>query len=455
MNSNHEVPDTLNDSGFPEEELIFKFLDNELTDQEFAQFEAKLKHPEFQILLAKHSLDHSMLSEVSAEVPVHLPMTQKAEKARKRAVGLADRSSRLVLSLSAIGLATSFVLLVSVISIWFASNSAMIKVNSVVGTVLIDGLPVKDRGKMELEQSFQLVDEESSLDLKFEDGSRVIVTGSTVLHLSQNDQQKQISLTGGNLWADVTPQKPGKPMLVSTPQAEMEILGTELAVMVVEKSTTLEVTEGLVKMTRLQDGKYVHVAADESAMVSQSFPEAFANRKIENDVEWAFNATEGQTEELLLGQHVTTSPNVTAAIRAGLSDKVHDYAVKLFNFTPGLTEVFSDSVLNYTIKMDRPGFYEVILVTREKVFKGQPYCTYEFHQRMSERKFLNEWHTVNVPLKEFKKVDNSTLDKPIFRNRTGAPPELGDVAYLLVLGTQKDDRGLQISRVWFSRGESE
>ena len=105
--------------------------------------------------------------------------------------------------------------------------------------------------------------------LTFRDGSTVTVSGQSMLTISE-DRQKEIHLREGSVSASVAPQPHGRPMLIHTPTARLEVLGTQLNVDAQQTSTTLRVNEGRVRVTRLADGSVADVAADHQVVVSAS-----------------------------------------------------------------------------------------------------------------------------------------------------------------------------------------
>jgi len=105
--------------------------------------------------------------------------------------------------------------------------------------------------------------------LAFRDGSTVTVSGRSTLTISE-DTQKQVHLREGSVSARVAPQPPGRAMLIHTPTARLEVLGTQLNVDAGAGSTTLRVNEGHVLVTRLSDGSMADVPADHQVVVSAS-----------------------------------------------------------------------------------------------------------------------------------------------------------------------------------------
>lgn len=113
---------------------------------------------------------------------------------------------------------------------------------------------------------------ESWFELMFKDGSRVVIAGQSRLVFSDLGQ-KELHLIEGGFAASVEPQPAGKPMLVYTRTAVLEVLGTEFEVESELASTFLNVTEGEVRVKRLSDGRSLDVPANHrvTAAADQSF----------------------------------------------------------------------------------------------------------------------------------------------------------------------------------------
>ena len=103
--------------------------------------------------------------------------------------------------------------------------------------------------------------------LEFRDGSTVTVSGQSMLTISER-RQKEWHLKHGRLSASVTTQPVGKPMLIYTPMAELEVLGTQFNVDAESSATILAVNEGLVRLKRLTDGKVIEVPAEHQVHTS-------------------------------------------------------------------------------------------------------------------------------------------------------------------------------------------
>ncbi|MFT4641579.1 MAG: ferric-dicitrate binding protein FerR (iron transport regulator) [Verrucomicrobiales bacterium] len=99
---------------------------------------------------------------------------------------------------------------------------------------------------------------ESWVELAFQDGSKVTMSGHSTLMVSAGEQ-KQLHLRQGNLSAEVAPQPESMPMVVNTPTAELKVLGTQFDVDAERNATRLIVNEGRVQMKRLVDGSSAEV----------------------------------------------------------------------------------------------------------------------------------------------------------------------------------------------------
>ena len=121
---------------------------------------------------------------------------------------------------------------------------------------------------------------DSWFELQFNDGSTVMISGTSMLTFADRGQ-KELRLREGIFSANVVPQPEGKPMLIHTPSTLLEVLGTQFDVEASQSSTMLNVTEGKVRVRRLSDGREVDVpekhrviAEGEGDLTLQPVPES-------------------------------------------------------------------------------------------------------------------------------------------------------------------------------------
>ena len=120
----------------------------------------------------------------------------------------------------------------------------------------------------------------SWFELTFDDDSTITLSGNATLTFADHGQ-KTLYLKDGSLSSHVTAQPAGRPMLVYTRSALLEVLGTQFDVEAELAATVLNVTEGEVRLKRLSDNTTVDVkasqrvvAADDREMQPVSVPEA-------------------------------------------------------------------------------------------------------------------------------------------------------------------------------------
>jgi len=100
----------------------------------------------------------------------------------------------------------------------------------------------------------------SWFELEFNDGSTVTISGNSMLTFSDHGQ-KTLHLKEGSVAGNVKRQPAGKPMLIYTRSAMLEVLGTRFEVEAGLSATMLNVSEGKVRVKRLSDGSTVVVPA--------------------------------------------------------------------------------------------------------------------------------------------------------------------------------------------------
>lgn len=101
---------------------------------------------------------------------------------------------------------------------------------------------------------------DSWFELEFNDGSTAAISGHSMLTFSDQGQKK-LHLKEGSVSGNVRPQPAGKPMLIYTRSALLEVLGTQFEVEARLSATLLNVSEGSVLVKRLSDGSTVEVPA--------------------------------------------------------------------------------------------------------------------------------------------------------------------------------------------------
>jgi hypothetical protein len=119
-------------------------------------------------------------------------------------------------------------------------------------------------------QQIQTGDEGSFATLRYVDGTRLDLNTATRLEVvpaSREPGGKHLKLVAGLLDAEVTPQAAACPMLISTPQAEIRVVGTKFLSSVTERLTRIEMQRGQVQLQDHRGGRSIAVSAGQMAVV--------------------------------------------------------------------------------------------------------------------------------------------------------------------------------------------
>ena len=144
-----------------------------------------------------------------------------------------------------------------------------------------------DIGKKLGSGTIECLSANSWAEIKYFDGTSLVVSGFSELALSDNNGAKLIDLLRGDLSVDAKPQPEGKPMKVISPGARAEVLGTQFNVVAGVDSTRYIVNEGLVKVRRTYDGSVQEVPANHFVVARQGQREEFKSLpRINHEQEW-------------------------------------------------------------------------------------------------------------------------------------------------------------------------
>lgn len=237
--------------------LLQRMLDGTLTPAEHAEINRRL-------------LDHAALREHLRDVAEQaVAMGDFARAAAARVVVAPPKKRTRLAWAMPLALAAALALLASAASFWMRGRAALIvTVTETTGTVIWsrggesrEGLQPGDRLAA---GTLETTGDTATAQFRFGDGTLVTLAGDAQLALADGGQ-KQLALRRGSLSADVQPQPAGRPMIVRTPSAEVEVLGTHFGLTAGDEVTSLTVGKGHVKMRRLADDDTVEVSANQRA----------------------------------------------------------------------------------------------------------------------------------------------------------------------------------------------
>ncbi len=213
---------------------------------------------------------------------------------------------------------------------------------------------------------FETIGEGSRVTLAFRDGTRMDLRGDSRAVIAAR-RQKSIHLQSGSLRAQVSPQPAGKPLLVHTPTARLEVLGTVFSLFTVPRSTTMNVKQGRVKMERLADGGVVEVPAQHTAAASlETATPLAATRSVEAPTAWRWDATMPPPEEALRNwrpeEGFVSSLPIVVGSEPESGKRLIQHGIRFDSAIP-LVHATRESVLRFRYRSARPAQIVVFLST--------------------------------------------------------------------------------------------
>lgn len=292
---------------------------------------------------------------------------------------------------------------------------------------------------------------ESFAILKFADGSIVAVAGETELTCSVVSGQKQLDVHHGDIMAQVAPQ-PKKPMVIGTPTAEVEVVGTRLSLFASQIATELAVLEGHVRLRRLSDDQRIDVRQGE-CVVASGTSEFVPGRIAPTPSVWAEDFEDEWDNRWRAGHWIRNGlpTESSGAVQAASREKGGPCFISTPNeWSHGLFRIEDDSYLNLTYKLEWPGWFYIMVETRSEDYSGKYAGHYMFQTPGIWKIPRDEWRTVSIPLGDFHEpLGGRPESTPL------PPPKQGDVVFSLFLRTQVPDPGLVVDRIWVTRGAPE
>lgn len=288
------------------EELVERHLRNELTEPEMEQLAEWLDStPEARQAFVEEALWDTRLAEVLQTTAPEEPSTPHSDPPASD--GSRQAASTTLLRLMLAGAIAVIVLLsvglyqqqtqtrqriaaITAVTLDSTVSPPIARVVGVSGSLIWTG----DRGRIQrtLEPGTELpggtiegVGPDSWFELQFNDGSTVMISGTSMLTFADAGQ-KVLRLKEGRLSASVEPQPAGHPMLIYTHTALLQVLGTQFDVQADLATTTLNVSEGQVRVRRLSDRGEVDVPARhrliteaDNELLPEALPDATASWK--------------------------------------------------------------------------------------------------------------------------------------------------------------------------------
>lgn len=286
---------------------------------------------------------------------------------------------------------------------------------------------------------------ESSAVVAHLDGTRLTLAGDTSVTYGDH-RSKSIVVHQGNLAASVKPQPAEKPLLLTTPSAQLQVVGTRFQIETLENRTDLSVTEGRVRLVRLRDQQSVEVPDGKYATVTER------NQLLVKDIPslpatWEQDFEAGLPEGWDRGEWVTEGlpPGSRGAVKAtwGEGNSGANYSIRSnAPWLQGLFAVQKNSHIHFTFKTERREWINIFIVTRTA---GSDTARYSGNYLLEDfpKEGSGEWETVSIPLTKFKRI------------HSGAESLVDLVPFKLMFVFDGPDRGLVIDRVWVTPDRSD
>lgn len=298
--------------------------------------------------------------------------------------------------------------------------------------------------------------------LEFSDGTVFAVAGDTELVCTVANGDRRVVVTRGDLMAQVK-SRPGEiSMVIETPVAEAEILGTKLSLFASSDLTELDVQEGEVRVTRRSDGRFIKVRTGEYVLASADSD--LATQPLSNTTSlWEEDFEKGLPRRWMAGRliHESLPSGSFGAVRAvprrgvqGDPDGPFRIATAR-EWARGLFRVEEDTHLNFTYKLRFRGGFHIRLNTNADPMDPSTANTYEYRSRALRQVTRDQWRTVTVPLSDFSRMNGDRFVGP-----SADPPIVGNSVIMIGFGSPFGDRGfrdpgLVIDRIWITRGAAQ
>jgi ferric-dicitrate binding protein FerR (iron transport regulator) len=228
-------------------DLLSKFLSGQATDEEIARLRTEIAADPDAVdsLFQAAELERDLGEVLSANARVVAPQPRRWLLLAAAAVLLAAVAGYLALSRSV----------------------PVAQVDRVQGNVLRGGTPLSAGQTLYAGEVLE-TDAKGRVVLRYDDGTQVDLAPGSRARDFAAEGGKRIVLERGSLTGDVRRQPADQPMIVRTPDGEARVLGTRFTLSVGSGSSRLDVEKGLVRLTRLSDGKAADVAAGQMAVAS-------------------------------------------------------------------------------------------------------------------------------------------------------------------------------------------
>ncbi|CAN5906848.1 hypothetical protein BH11VER1_BH11VER1_07840 [soil metagenome] len=294
-------------------------------------------------------------------------------------------------------------------------------------------------------------DDAASLMLEFRDGTSLTLSGGVEL-IFTDDGQKRLTLKHGVLAANVAPQPQDRPMLIKTPTAEVQVVGTVFNLTARPDDTLLRVDKGLVRLKRLADGQSVEVPPNNTGLASLDTRQRLdATVTPVPQLDWQFDFTttappipwRGIWRPVADGKSnlMTASTYVAKRHGDGTSVTHHGISVRTSYLKPPLRLLAgADTTVRFRIKLDELVPMSVMLLTNK--LDGRYGGNFEVHFQPQElHPDEAGWCELEIPVSRFKVAD---VPKDVVESH---PSAIGNILTCILVSSFQEDVHLMMSNL--------
>ncbi|MBI1310476.1 hypothetical protein GC176_04145 [bacterium] len=434
--------------------LLSSLWDGGITAEQLARLQLLLRdnpgaqHEYLKSLDLHLGLKHLVTAEVATDASA-IPGLETSSPAATRLITLRHRAVTVVAATLAITASLIAVLLLGTPEELNRQQEVMSIVQSdgVIRIRPVDGESRTATAGMQVFPGERLETEgRGSATLTFEDGTRLTIVNGGSLSLVPGNR-KSIMLHRGIVSAAVARQPAGHPMLLATPRARVDVLGTRFAISASREATELNVSEGRVRVTRVSDGRTVEVRQGQG-VVTRGDVELTVSESARPREVWEVSFEDGVPPGWT---GAATAEHLPAGSRGAIRTVGDTTSTPLVyviasrdEWVEGLFAIDEDTHLHITMKMEHPDWLNVFLSTRRPDATDPTWTLHNFNEVPFWPPRPGQWQTLTIPLTEFRRKRDG-----VFQHE---PPVTGGVAYSLSISATEPDRGLVIDRIWTTRG---
>ncbi len=291
--------------------------------------------------------------------------------------------------------------------------------------------------------------ESAAVQARLFDGSLLSIIGPAQVSLESSTTRRCIKLRNGTLTAEVRPQRRSNPLIIETPTAVVEVLGTVLSVTAGPDRTDVEVDSGKVRLERLADGATTEIASQHQCVATFNTSESLRSFPSRTESpNWRRSFVEVPPEKWK-GDWIPATRERPGAMRAvpcvmgrqrndassTLAPIIHYGVTVRPTDTVDLGRVTENTRLRFTLFVSESTRLQMMMGLKKS--DGRFGGNFELRMDSDDGELLpSGLRRFNIPLSNF---------TPLMPKHPR--PEVGDQPYLLLITTLTNNVGMELSEI--------